>query len=40
MLYIDHKGTIMHPEEVEELSPHEIQERGFRVFDDRRYAEI
>lgn len=33
MLYEDMYGNLMHAEEVEALSPHEIEERGFHVFD-------
>jgi len=34
MLYEDKNGILMHPEEVEELSLYEIEERGFHVFDE------
>lgn len=34
MLYQDKYGNLKKPEEVEELSPHEIEELGFHVFDD------
>ncbi len=34
MLYEDKYGNLMHPEEVESLSPHEIEEMGFHVFDE------
>ncbi len=38
MLYEDMNGRLMHPEEVESLSFHEIEERGIHVYDDDRYA--
>lgn len=34
MLYEDKDGNLMHPEEVEALSPCEIEERGFHVYDE------
>ncbi len=38
MLYQDKYGNLMHPEQVEELSPHEIEEKGFHVYDESLYA--
>jgi len=40
MLYEDRYGNLMLPEQVEELSPHEIEERKFHVFDESRYGLI
>lgn len=40
ILYEDKEGILMRPEEVEALSPHEIEERGIHVFDDPRYAVV
>ena len=40
MLYQDKYGNIMHPEQVEELSPHEIEERGFHVYEGPIYAVV
>ena len=34
MMYQDRNGNLRHPEEVEALSPHEIAEMGFHVFDE------
>jgi len=34
MRYQDRNGDLMHPEDVKALSPHEIEERCFHVFDD------
>lgn len=34
MLYEDKFGNLMHPEDVEALSPYEIEERRFHVFDE------
>ncbi len=33
MLYENHKGRIIHPEEVEEMSPWEIEEQGIHVHE-------
>ncbi len=33
MLYEDKYGNLKHPEEVEAMSPHEVEELGFHVFD-------
>jgi hypothetical protein len=34
MLYQDNKGNILHPDEVDELLPYEIEELGVHVYDD------
>jgi hypothetical protein len=34
MLYQDNMGKIMHPDEVDELAPWEIEERGIHVYED------
>lgn len=33
MLFEDKEGNLMHPDEVDELSPWEIEERGLHVYD-------
>ena len=38
MLYEDNDGNLLLPEEVEELSPFEIEERGFHVIEEFRSA--
>ncbi len=35
MLFEDNYGKLWHPEEVNELSPHEIEERGIHVWNER-----
>ncbi len=40
MLYEDKYGVLMLPEQVEELSPYEIEERRFHVFDYSKYGII
>ena len=34
MLFADHKGKIMLSEEVDELSPWEIEDRELHIYDD------
>jgi hypothetical protein len=34
MMYEDNKGKIMHNDEVDELAPYEIDERGVHVYND------
>jgi len=40
VLYEDKFGRMWHPDEVEELSPHEIEEMGFHVFSIRIMSEL
>lgn len=40
MMYEDKFGELLSPEEVDELSPFEIEERGIHFYDDVRYAEV
>lgn len=35
MLFEDQEGKLWHQEEVFELSPHEILEKGFHLFNER-----
>jgi len=39
-MYEDRYGNLMHPDEVDALSPHEIEERGFHVVDEDRYGVV
>ena len=34
MLFEDKDGKLYHPEELDELSPYEIQEREFHLYDE------
>ena len=34
MLFADKDGNILHPEQVDELAPFEIDERGIYVYSD------
>lgn len=40
MLYEDNEGRLVHPEELEEMSPFEIEERGIHLYDDSRYGMV